>query len=98
MEVERRSLRRKKFSLPIFFDPGVTGPTSLKNTSQEGFCIDINDNGLGLLSRYRLKKRQILKLYLPVKGVSRTHLPVLGEVVWTNKEKVDFRGGLRFLA
>lgn len=97
-KVERRSTKRKKFSLPVFFEPGVTGPKSLKNINQEGFCTDINENGLGLVSAYSLKKGQILRLYLPVKRMSRIHLPVLGEVVWTKREKIDFRGGLRFLA
>ena len=57
--------------------------------------VDISACGLGLITKFSLTQGNVLKLLIPINGVS---LPVFGVVKWSEPYKDKFRAGLQFVA
>lgn len=93
--MERRWAPRKKIKLPFFF---VKGPFGIKQRfEEEAVCQDINYKGVGFCSFSSVKKGEILKIFLPVRGTGKVYVPVFAEVVWVRQENNNYKGGSRFL-
>jgi hypothetical protein len=93
---EKRSNKRKYFDVLIPFELSFAKEGVSGNTREFGRGIDISSGGLGLCTKFDLKKGWILRLYLPVdKGGA--DLPVFSQVVWVNPVGDQVKAGLRFL-
>ena len=95
---EKRFSERKIFNRPISFEVSATEASKFKDIQQKGLVVDISSEGVGITTDYDLRKGEVLKLYLPINSTVNTSLPVYAEVMWSNSDDENLKGGLRFLA
>jgi hypothetical protein len=93
---DKRQLERRPFSYPVLIecnDPdfGRFGPVQLQAVG-----VDINSNGIGILTENPISPGGVVKLYLPL-GDPKTMIPTFSEVRWTRKSDENYRMGLHFI-
>ena len=93
---ELRTSPRSAYAHPVQFDVNCLGSEGLMSTEQKGFGVDISKYGFGLLTRYPLKKGEVLRLHLPLDS-SQSGLPIFARVAWTRRADRQFRVGMQFL-
>ncbi len=93
---ERRSKARKSFRRSILIERVVSQSDRISHIHQNGTCLDISEDGLGLTAAVSLRRGELVKLFIPASTV-RTTVPVFSEVIWARPTNGDFRTGLRFL-
>ena len=94
---EKRTIPRREFSQPVHLKctREKSGQIELIEKFSQG--IDINSNGLGILTDFPFKKGDVLKVTVPSK-VDEALLPVFSRVAWARKQNDGFRVGLQFLS
>jgi len=85
---------RKPIALSVEYEMGAAAVEGKETLSAQ--AQDICANGIKILTDHRLQRGAVLKLNIPVRGLS-TQLPVFAEVAWTADTDDRFRAGLRFL-
>jgi hypothetical protein len=93
---DKRHLERGPFSYPVLIecndsDSGSFGPVQFR---AEG--IDINSNGIGVLTEKPINPGGVVKVYLPL-GDPKTMIATLSEVRWTRPSGRNYRMGLHFI-
>ena len=93
---DKRQLERGPFSYPVLLecndpDLGSFGPVQLRAVG-----VDINSNGIGILTGKQINPGGVVKLYLPLGGL-KTVIATLSEVRWTRKSEENYRMGLHFI-
>jgi hypothetical protein len=93
---DKRHLERGPFSYQVLIecndpDSGSFGPVQLR---AEG--IDINSNGIGILTEKPINPGGVVKVYLPL-GDPKTMIATLSEVRWTRPSEGNYRMGLHFI-
>jgi len=92
----KRQLGRRLFSYPVLIewndpDSGCFGPVQFRADG-----VDINSNGIGVLTEKPINPGGVVKLYLPL-GDPKTMIATLSEVRWTRKSEGNYRMGLHFI-
>jgi hypothetical protein len=93
---DKRQLERGLFSYPVLIecndpDSGGLGPVQL-----QGVGVDINSNGIGILTKKPINPGGVVKIYLPL-GDPKTMIATLSEVRWTRPLEGNYRMGLHFI-
>jgi len=93
---DKRQLERRPFSYPVLIecnDPdfGRFGPVQLRAVG-----VDINSNGIGILTEKPISPGGVVKLYLPL-GDPKTMIPTFSEVRWIEIKGGRCRLGLKFI-
>ncbi len=93
---ENRTGVRRSYSQLVSYGLIAEGINTVKHVQNEGLCVDISDDGMGLLTENALHKGQVIEVYLPA-NKTMIKLPVFAEVVWSTPVVDNFRSGLKFL-
>ena len=93
---DNRQLERTVFSYPVLIeyndpDLGSFGPVQFRAVG-----VDVNSNGIGILTEKPISPGGVVKVYLPL-GDPKTMIPTLSEVRWTRKSEGNYRMGLHFI-
>jgi hypothetical protein len=93
---DKRQLERGPFSNTVLIecndpDSGSSGPVQLRADG-----IDINSNGIGILTEKPINPGGVVKVYLPL-GDPKTMIATLSEVRWTRPSEGNYRMGLHFI-
>jgi hypothetical protein len=93
---DKRQMERTVFSYPVLIecndpDLGSFGPVQFRADG-----VDINSNGIGVLTKKPISPGGVVKLYLPL-GDPKTMIATLSEVRWTRKSEGNYRMGLHFI-
>lgn len=78
---DKRASARMPCEQSLTFDLAINDSEGFRSCRHKGSGVDISEHGLGLLTRYPLKKDEVLKLLLPL-NIAKTFLPVFARVVW----------------
>ena len=93
---DNRQLERTVFSYPVLIeyndpDLGSFGPVQFRAVG-----VDVNSNGIGILTEKPISPGGVVKVYLPL-GDPKTMIATLSEVRWTRKSEENYRMGLHFI-
>jgi len=94
--IEKRRIRRKKFSHRLALDLVAEKAREVKNILIQGVGLDISQGGIGLVAEYPLKEGKLVRLFVPVQG-KKTMVPVFSIIKWSKPMESQFRAGLQFL-
>jgi len=92
MKFEKRSMTRETFSRSLGF--AMSFMERQRTIRHDATGVDISGDGLGLVTNVSLTQGNVLRLLIPINGVS---LPVFAVVKWSEPCKDKFRAGLQFL-
>ena len=93
---DKRQLERVPFPYSVLIecndpDLGSFGPVQF-----QGDGVDINSNGIGILTEKPINPGGVIKVYLPL-GDPKTMIATLSEVRWTSPAEGNYRMGLHFI-
>lgn len=95
---ERRENSRTDFSDIITYEAGVSLVKDVKSDQLrgEGQAVDISKGGICLVTKEELSKNQILKINIPMPGMS-VQTPALAMVRWTRPHQDGYKVGMMFV-
>jgi hypothetical protein len=93
---DKRQLERRIFSYPVLIECNDPDFGSFETFQLKAVGVDINSNGIGVLTDKPLNPGGVVKLYLPL-GDPKTMIPTFSEVRWTRKSDENYRMGLHFI-
>jgi hypothetical protein len=93
---DKRQLERRIFSYPVLIECNDPDFGSFEPFQLKAVGVDINSNGIGVLTEKPLNPGGVVKLYLPL-GDPKTMIPTFSEVRWTRKSEGSYRMGLHFI-
>ena len=93
---DKRQMERGPFDYPVLIecnDPnsGCFAPVQLRADG-----VDINSNGIGILTEKMINPGRVVKVYLPL-GDTKTMIATLSEVRWASPLEGNYRMGLHFI-
>ena len=94
--MEKRSKVRKPFKRTIRIERIIPETDRMIHIYQKEACLDISEDGLGVIGSFPLEKGQIVKLFIPI-SKGDTTLPVFAEIMWVKTVNDEIRAGLSFL-
>jgi hypothetical protein len=93
---DKRRLERGPFSSPVLIECNDPEHGSLEPIQLRAVGIDINSNGIGILTEKPINPGGVVKLFLPL-GDPKTMIATFSEVRWTMPLEGNYRIGLHFI-
>ena len=93
---DKRQLGRRLFSYPVLIEWNDPDSGCFESVQLRAVGVDINSNGIGVLTEKPISPGGVVKLYLPL-GDPKTMIPTLSEVRWTKPLNGNYRMGLHFI-
>lgn len=93
--MERRAAERKTFNEPVEFELIAIESGACRRAVCDALGLNINSQGLGLLTSCPLVMGMVLRLAVPARG--NAAVPVFAEVAWSDPIDGSFHAGVRFL-
>ena len=93
---EKRSSKRREFKKPVQLELSVLEKNQPKVIKFTGQGVDISQSGIGLITKYSLKKGSIVRLILPTEE-KETGFYTFAKTVWSKRINGSYRAGLTFL-
>jgi hypothetical protein len=99
LEKERREHLRVDFSDILSFASctSLDADAAESQSKGEGTAVDVSKGGLCLLSKDSMKDTRVVKLSIPLPGLS-VHIPALAMVVWEKPFEDAYKVGMKFIA
>lgn len=99
LEKERREHIRIDFSDILSFTSctSLDADTAGSEYKAEGTAVDVSKGGLCLLSKNSMKDTRVVKLSIPLPGLS-VEIPALAMVVWETPFEDAYKVGMKFIA
>jgi hypothetical protein len=95
-QTDKRQLERGLFPYPVIIESNDPDLGGFKPVQLQGVGVDINSNGIGILSEKPINSGGVVKVYLPL-GDPKTMIATFSEVRWTRPSKGKYRMGLHFI-
>ncbi|WP_457571183.1 PilZ domain-containing protein [Desulfovulcanus sp.] len=96
LEQEKRSSDRKAFNKPVYLELSVIEKDTPKVVKLTGKGVNISHTGIGLITKYSLKKGSVVRLIIPIEEVG-TSFSTFAKTVWAQRINGSYRAGLHFL-
>lgn len=95
---ERREHSRLQFSGNVSFEESASLSAEASETQGQGHgtAYDVSESGLCLITEMLLKEKQVLRINLPLPGVS-VQTPSLAMVRWVRPDNGNYKIGMMFL-
>jgi hypothetical protein len=93
---DKRQLERGPFSFPVLLECNDPDSDRFEPVHLRAVGVDINSNGIGVLTEKPINPGGVVKLYLPL-GDPKTMIPTFSEVRWTRPTEGNYRMGLHFI-
>ena len=94
--MEKRATPREKYLKKFVVEAISKVKGKSDRVSLNTIGVDISSSGIGITSEGTFKKKEIVKLFLPIAG-GKTVVPVYSIVKWTQHQGDRVRAGLQFL-